>query len=104
MRKQMEAKVAEVASDVGAFVAIAAAYSVDRAGDQIVRGAFEETIRRWRASGQQIPLHWHHGGRPEDIIGSVDPGSVTETPDGLVVAGRLDLNGSATAREVWRLG
>lgn len=39
------------ATDEGEFTAIAAAWSVDRVRDQIVRGAFAATIKRWRASG-----------------------------------------------------
>ena len=67
----LEAKA--TATDQGEFVAIAAAYSVDRVGDRIVPGAFSKTIDHWRGSGKSIPLHWNHQGEPEDIIGSVDP-------------------------------
>jgi hypothetical protein len=49
-----------VSTELGEFSAIAAAYSIDRDGDQIVRGAFRKTIDRWRSSGKRIPLHWNH--------------------------------------------
>ena len=95
----LEAKA--TATDQGEFVAIAAAYSVDRVGDRIVPGAFAKTIDHWRESGKSIPLHWNHQGEPEDIIGAVDPATVEETKDGLRVAGKLDLSGSK-AKEAWR--
>ena len=88
-------------TDQGTFVALAAAYSVDRVGDRIVPGAFAKTIDHWRESGKSIPLHWNHQGEPEDIIGAVDPATVEETKDGLRVAGKLDLSGSK-AKEAWR--
>jgi len=89
-------------SDLGEFSAIAAAYSVDRDGDQIVRGAFAKTIERWQLSGKRIPLHWNHSADPKDIIGSVDPASMRETADGLFVGGKLDLT-TAHARRIWEL-
>lgn len=90
------------ATDLGEFTAIAATYTVDRQNEQIRRGAFESTIRRWQASGKQIPLHYDHRGDAASIIGTVDPASLREEPEGLRVSGRLDLEGSETAREVWR--
>ena len=95
----LEAKA--TATDQGEFVALAAAYSVDRVGDRIVPGAFSKTIAHWRDSGKSIPLHWNHQGEPEDIIGAVDPATVEETKDGLRVAGKLDLSGTK-AKEAWR--
>src|SRR5262245_870301 len=49
-----------VATDLGEFVAIAAAYSVDRYNERIVKGAFAMTIAKWQESGKRIPLHWDH--------------------------------------------
>jgi uncharacterized protein len=89
-------------TDQGEFVAIAAAYTVDRQGDIIVPGAFANTIHRWQASGKRMPLHWNHQGDAHNIIGSIDPRSMRETGEGLEVAGRLDLHESDTAREAWR--
>ena len=100
-RKTLEAK-ATTTTDAGEFVALAATYSVDRAGDRIVPGAFAKSIGRWQASGKSVPLHWNHQGEPEDIIGTVDPGSMEETELGLKVSGRLDLDASEKAREAWR--
>jgi hypothetical protein len=78
-------------TELGEFSAIAAAWSIDRDGDQIVRGAFGRTIERWQASGKRIPLHWNHSPVPKDIIGSVDPASMREIDDGLFTRGKLDL-------------
>jgi HK97 family phage prohead protease len=89
-------------TELGEFSAIAAAYSIDRDGDQIVRGAFGRTIERWQASDKRIPLHWHHSASPKDIIGFVDPGSMRELPEGLFVRGKVDLDGSTVARDAWR--
>jgi HK97 family phage prohead protease len=94
---------ARASTELGEFSAIAAAYSIDRDGDQIVRGAFRRTIDRWQASGKRIPLHWNHSPVPKDIIGSIDPASMRETADGLFVRGKLDLDLSGQAREVWPL-
>lgn len=97
----LEAKA--VATDLGEFTAIAAAYSIDRVGDRIVPGAFTDTIKRWQDSGKQIPLHWDHSGDPADIIGTIDPASVVETASGLQVSGKLDIENSDVAKEAWRV-
>ena len=98
----LEAK-ATTTTDQGAFSAIAAAYTVDRVKDQIVYGAFQDTIAAWKSSGKQVPLHWNHMGDASNIIGSIDPQSMVEQKDiGLYVEGQLDLGDSATAKEAWR--
>lgn len=93
---------ATTTTDAGEFVALAAAYSIDRAGDRIVPGAFSKSIDRWQASGKSVPLHWNHQGEPEDIIGAIDPATMEETELGLKVAGKVDLDGSEKGREAWR--
>lgn len=93
---------ATTTTDAGEFVALAAAYSIDRAGDRIVPGAFAKSIDRWQASGKSVPLHWNHQGEPEDIIGAIDPATMEETELGLKVAGKVDLDGSEKGREAWR--
>jgi hypothetical protein len=60
---------ARATTELGEFSAIAAAYSVDHQGDEIVPGAFAKTIDAWRESGKQIPLHWNHRARAEDSSG-----------------------------------
>lgn len=100
--KHLTLQAKATATDLGEFVAIAAAYSLDRVGDRIVPGAFAKTIDRWQASGKQVPLHWNHQGEPDDIIGTIDPFSMKETDDGLQVSGKIDLEGSSKGREAWR--
>ncbi len=99
--KSLEA-VTTPTSDLGQFTAIAAAYTVDRERDRIIPGAFENTIAAWHASGRRIPLAWDHGRGASDVIGSIDPQTMRETPEGLYVEGQLDLEDSETAREAWR--
>jgi HK97 family phage prohead protease len=90
-------------TDLGEFTAIAAAWTEDRDGDQIVRGAFAKSIEAWQDRNRPIPLHWAHRGDAENVIGSVDPHSVREIAEGLYAKGKLDLEGSELAREAWRL-
>jgi uncharacterized protein len=97
----VKAAVSEV-TDLGEFTAIAAAYTVDRAKDRIVPGAFASTIAQWRASGKRIPLHWDHRGDAANVIGSIDPAATREVNQGLYVEGKLDLQDSEVAREAWR--
>lgn len=93
----------ELQTDQGEFTAIAAAYSVDRANEIIRPGAFTSTIGKWLASGRDVPLHYDHGGKAEDVIGSVWPGSMAEREDGLYVAGKVDIDsGNKTALAAWR--
>jgi HK97 family phage prohead protease len=78
--------------------------NVDRNGDRVMPGAFTKSLERWRASGKKIPVLWsHERGDPESYIGSVDPIDVKETDDGVVVAGRLDIDESARAKKVFDL-
>jgi HK97 family phage prohead protease len=74
----------------------------ERKGRPIVKGAFADTIAAWQHTGRTVPLHWSHSPEPDDIIGSVDPRSMRETDEGLVVKGELDLDNSERARQAWR--
>jgi len=91
-----------VHTDKGEFKAIAAAWTVDRQGEQIRRGAFSKSIAKWQQSGKRIPVHWNHQGEAHNVIGSVDPASMREVLEGLLVEGRLNLAESEVAREAWR--
>ena len=102
--KQVEATATPTIDEKGTAVLLVAAYTKDRGGDVIQRGAFKSTIAAWVKSGKQLPLAWDHDtGEPERLIGTVDPRSLKETRDGLLAEAHLDLDGSETAREVWRL-
>jgi HK97 family phage prohead protease len=76
--------------------------NVDRDGDRIVKGAFAATIDAWQRTGRTLPLHWNHSSAPEDIVGHIDPASMHETDEGLVVKGQLDIDNSDRARQAWR--
>jgi len=101
LHKTLETKTS-IQTDLGEFSALAATYQLDRVGDQIIPGAFAKSIEQWKASERNLPLHWDHEGSADSIIGYVNPASMVETKDGLYVEGRLDLEGSETAREAWR--
>jgi HK97 family phage prohead protease len=98
--KQVTATVTD--TDQGEFTAIAAAYTIDRTNEQIIPGAFAETISRWKSSGKDVPLHWDHQPGAESVIGSIAPSTMRETEDGLYVEGTLDIDDSELAREAWR--
>ena len=59
------------------------------------------TIARWQESGKQVPLHWNHGSKAEDIIGSVDPQTMIETEAGLFIEATST---STTATSLAKLG
>ena len=52
----------------------------DSYGDVIAKGAFAETIAKRKESGHPFPLCWNHD--LNQIIGSVDPGSIEDTDKG----------------------
>jgi HK97 family phage prohead protease len=91
-----------IVTDQGRFEAIAATWSIDRQNEQIMKGAFEDSITAWRYQGRPVPVHWDHKGDAANVIGSVDPQTMVEADEGLVVEGQLDLETSEVAREAWR--
>ena len=91
-----------VTTDRGEFSALAASWSLDHQNERIRPGAFAATVRKWQASGRQLPVHWNHQGEASNVIGGIDPRSMAERDDGLYVEGKLDLKESATAIEAWR--
>ena len=103
--KHQQVPVEIKAQDEGRFSALAAVWDViDRVGDRMLRGAFGESLRKWRQSGKRIPVVWSHGtDDPEKVIGSADPNDVRETTSGLQVDGVLDIADSPTARRVFEL-
>jgi HK97 family phage prohead protease len=91
-----------VITDAGIFEAIAACWTEDRQRERIAPGAFGKTIASWRVSRKRLPVHWNHEASADAIIGSIDPATMRETGDGLLVQGKLDLEDSSVAREAWR--
>jgi HK97 family phage major capsid protein len=75
--------------DAGAFEGIAAHYhNIDSAGDIITPGAFAVSLADHKAAGTWPALLWQHD--MSEPIGRVD--ALYETPAGLAIKGRLDLN------------
>lgn len=90
-------------TDEGTFEALASVFGTsDRTNDVVMPGAFTQSIRAWRATGKMVPIHWDHRSDAADIIGVADPKRMRETDQGLVVAGKIDLE-TERGREVWRL-
>jgi HK97 family phage major capsid protein len=75
--------------DAGAFEGIAAHYhNIDSAGDIIAPGAFAQSLADHKAAGTWPALLWQHN--IAEPIGIID--ALWETPAGLHIRGRLDLN------------
>jgi HK97 family phage prohead protease len=53
--------------------------------------------------GKVVPLHWdHQQSSPDAIVGYVNPFAMRESKQGLVVAGKVDLD-TERGQQVWRL-
>lgn len=95
---------AKAESDTGAFRAYASVFNnIDKGGDRVLPGAFRGTLRRWRQSGNPIPIIVSH--KWDDLrawIGKADPLTVFEDERGLVVHGQLDMD-DPDARKVHKL-
>jgi HK97 family phage prohead protease len=59
----------------GTFTAVVAVFgNVDRVGDRITDTAFDASLKRWRASGDRIPVVWSHEYKDvHAVIGWADP-------------------------------
>lgn len=64
--------------------------SVDLVGDTIMPGAFKSSIKKFKKSGQMIPMLSGHS--MDNLIGGFDPKKMKETDDGLYVEGQVDLD------------
>lgn len=71
----------------GEFAGIAATWALDRQGDRFARGAFADSLQRWRERGAMPPLLFNHDQR--EPIGAVV--EAEEADDGLRVVARLAL-------------
>lgn len=80
--------------DAGEFVALASVFNnVDLVGDKILPGAFAKTLKRFRDSGDPVPVVFdHQHDNIKAYIGKADPLDVQETDIGLEVHGKLDMN------------
>jgi hypothetical protein len=86
----------------GEFEAIVSAYNVDAVGDQVLEGAFEKSLAKWKDSGDPIPVIWSHDhGNPDAHIGVVLDSK--EIPGkGLWVKGLVDMD-EPYAKQVYKL-
>jgi len=84
----------------GAFVARISTFDVaDKRGDIVRRGAFTDSIARWRAKGAKLPIVFSH--QAEDIdqhVGEIDPADLEETSLGLMARGRFYLDEPRAAK------
>jgi uncharacterized protein len=90
--------------EAGTFEALVSVFNnVDRVNDRVVKGAFANSLERWRQTGDPIPIILSH--RWDDVhshIGVADPKNVTETDEGMWVKGQLDLD-NPVAMQTYRL-
>ena len=83
------------ADDAGRFTALADVRDPSRRDtDRVAKGAFDQTIKRWQASGERIPLHWEETKSFRYRIGSVDPATLRDEGwVGLLLEGHINLEG-----------
>lgn len=86
----------------GQFTAYASVFgNIDSYGDVVIKGAFADDLKEWKASGNPIPLLWGHDMQdPFSNIGHVV--DAKEDDHGLLVTGQLDLE-APKAMQVYRL-
>jgi HK97 family phage prohead protease len=91
--------------DAGTFEATVAVFgNVDKVGDRVMPGAFTNTLAKWRASGDPIPVILSHQWENAMAhIGVVNPADAVETPKGLRLRGTLDVEDNEVARQVHKL-
>jgi HK97 family phage prohead protease len=89
----------------GEFTALVSTFgNVDHVGDRIVRGAYAKTLADWRKSGDPLPIILAH--QWDDVmahVGYANAADILETPKGLQVTGKLDVDDNPVARQVYKL-
>lgn len=88
----------------GQFSAYASTWTrtPDCYGDVVRKGAFADTLREWKASGDSIPiLYGHNESDPDYNIGYVT--DAVEDDHGLLVTGQLDTDTNPKAMQVYKL-
>ena len=78
------ASVKAVDGEPGSFEAIVAVFdNVDFHGERIKAGAFSNSLERWRAAGDPIPVIWTHQWHDlSAYVGTVDPANARELAPG----------------------
>lgn len=89
----------------GTIIALASVFgTVDLVGDRVIKGAFTKTLRKWRESGDPIPIILsHQWGDVNAHIGVADPVDVKQTPMGLIGKGKLDIHDNPVAAQTFKL-
>jgi uncharacterized protein len=71
----------------------------DKGLDVVVKGAFSESLQRWRTSNRRIPIYYdHRADDPLMNIGEINPHNCEETDVGLTVSGELYLTEDRAAK------
>lgn len=88
-----ELKFADDGDEPGTFSGYGAVFgNIDDGGDQILKGAFKETLREWKRGNRAIKMLWQHGGGWGDAEFMLPIGKwldLAEDDHGLRVKGRL---------------
>jgi HK97 family phage prohead protease len=90
-------------NQTGRFEALVSVFgNVDYQGDRVMSGAFDATLKTWRASGDPIPVVFSHDwGDPFAFVGTADPNDCEEIAPGqkagqpkggLLVRGKIFVN------------
>lgn len=89
---------AEATDIPGEFIALVSAFgNTDSQGDIVEAGAFTKTLAEWIIKDRPIPVVWSHQFHdPDNILGEYV--EATETEDGLLLRGQLDLDHPKAAR------
>ncbi|SEJ87357.1 HK97 family phage prohead protease [Paraburkholderia diazotrophica] len=99
MEKSFELLIKSASS--GEFSGWASTYEPDLVNDQIMPGAFDETLGRWRGKGMWPALLWHH--HMDEPVGAIT--DLTATDKGLHLRGKLaSLGRGPQARELMTMG
>lgn len=78
--------------------------NVDRNGDRIMPGAWDNTKAAWVASGKKVPVIWSHEHKdPNAYIGWVDPNDIRIDGNDIIMAGKLDVKGNPLALRAFNL-
>lgn len=100
-RKQVAFKVDKTGED-GSFAGYASVFNnVDSYKEIVAPGAFAESIKRLKESGDPLPVLWQH--RSGEPVGGSDAGDLSEDDHGLKVAGFLMVNEIPRAKEAHAL-
>lgn len=63
--------------------------NIDRGGDRVMAGAFNECLKEYKASGR--PIHFLYQHNPDDIIGKISINDVEDSQKGLMIEAEICL-------------